>query len=78
MELKEFIQNLRSQNIEISINNDKLKVSAPKGKSSPEILQKIKDNRDAILGYLREEKVINSGRISPESGCFFDDRLAGY
>lgn len=56
MELREFVNDLRSQGVNLSIVNEELKVAFPKGKSSPELLQHLRSNKEEILAQLRMEE----------------------
>jgi tyrocidine synthetase-3 len=60
-----FIQKLRQLNIHLQLEGDQLKVDAPKGMLTQELLTEIRSHKDSILQYLRDARQQRFEAISP-------------
>ncbi|MCO7224320.1 non-ribosomal peptide synthetase [Pleionea sp. CnH1-48] len=58
--MKAFLEELALAGVEVSLNENKLKVRAQKGKLSPELLERIKQNKSQLQDYLQELTVSNA------------------
>ncbi|HEY9032466.1 MAG TPA: amino acid adenylation domain-containing protein, partial [Pseudomonadales bacterium] len=56
MNLTELLQLLRQNNIRLSLENDQLKVNAAKGSVTPDIMALLKDNKQQLLDWAREQQ----------------------
>jgi amino acid adenylation domain-containing protein len=52
--MKSLIKQLREAEIQVRVENGDLKISAPKGAASPEIIQLLRANKAALVSYLSE------------------------
>ncbi len=58
MSIAVYITQLFQRNIRISLENEKLKIDAPKGALTTQIKQELMENKQAIIEYLVEQKKI--------------------
>ena len=53
-EAQKLLEELKDRRIVVSLNGDKLKVSAPVGKLDDEVKTRLRDRRDAVIARIQE------------------------
>lgn len=53
MNIEQFIENINQKNIRIDLNGEELKLSAPKGSATPELLSELKKRKLEIIKFLK-------------------------
>ena len=66
MIISEFIQELRQKKIEISFSDGKLKYSGPEENITPELINKLKDNKGKLIKYFWPKELDNLMPINPD------------
>ncbi|NEO74718.1 condensation domain-containing protein, partial [Moorena sp. SIO3H5] len=78
MNLVEFLENLSQQNVELWVENDKLRYRAPKEALTPILLNQIKQHKTEIVDFLSED--FDSSKSYPlsygQQGLWFMYKLA--
>ncbi|MEM9685288.1 MAG: amino acid adenylation domain-containing protein [Bacteroidota bacterium] len=65
MEIQEFIKKLSSFNIHVDVVADKLDIQAPKGIMTAELLDEIKQHKEALMAFINSYKHANIAIDSP-------------
>ncbi|WP_160716679.1 condensation domain-containing protein [Chitinophaga solisilvae] len=63
--VKNILDTLRAKQVRISLNGEQLQVEAPKGVLDQQLQQQIRDNKEALIAYIRQIKGIQEITIAP-------------
>ena len=63
-EAQKLLEELKDRRIVVSLNGDKLKVSAPVGKLDDEVKTRLRDRRDAVIEVLKREAELSGAALA--------------
>lgn len=71
IDIKDFIQSLEAQNICFSLEGDKLKIKAEKGRMDSAIMSSLQGNKERIIDYLRSKQKRSYGLSFAQNRLWF-------
>src|SRR3954463_13653658 len=53
--IEEFVRRLRQNDISLRLDNERLICNAPQGAMTPDLVEELRENKDAIIAFLKQE-----------------------